>query len=67
MLNPPLTGRQAVTHVYGNKNLGNAKRYKCGHCAYEVWDSFSSGQCSRKNGHGINKLYCKQHGKMVKE
>lgn len=50
-------------------------KYYENYCAYEIFPiqvtstkqpfhSFGrSYQCSRKNGHGINKLYCKQHAK----
>lgn len=32
-------------------------------CIEEVWDRFTSYQCSRKRGYGKNGLYCKQHAK----
>ncbi len=33
-------------------------------CVVEVWHEFTSGQCSRKRGHGARGLYCKQHANM---
>jgi len=42
--------------------------YRKGDCIKEVWakSGWGSYQCSRKNGHGPEKAYCKQHAKMVK-
>ena len=36
-------------------------------CAEEVWRDFLSHQCSRKNGHGPEGIYCKQHAKRLVE
>ena len=40
-------------------------------CAAEVWGVWGhwyySRQCSRKNGHGPDNLYCKQHAKEFKK
>jgi len=30
-------------------------------CITEVWSGMIGHQCSRKRGHGKDKLYCKQH------
>ena len=43
----------------------NGRTYKVGFCAYEVWENMFSYQCSRKNGYGLNGLYCKQHSKKI--
>lgn len=69
MLRYPKTVKEAKAHRY-HKWAGNPKG--CGYnekrCAYEVFGDFCvSYQCSRKNGHGPDKLYCKQHAKMVSE
>ncbi len=32
-------------------------------CAREVINGYIYYQCSRKNGHGIENLFCKQHAK----
>lgn len=67
MLDCPQTIEEAQAFKY-NHWAGNPKdtKYQEGRCAYEVWGNFCvSYQCSRKNGHGINGLYCKQHAKMV--
>lgn len=64
MIDAPMTVEEARKHVYG-VNL-SARRYAPGYCAYEVWrDMWQPHQCNRKNGHGPDGLYCKQHGKMV--
>ncbi len=34
-------------------------------CAYSVMNGYVSCQCSRKNGHGKDGLFCKQHAKKV--
>ena len=48
--------------VYGQW-AGNNKgtQYKPDKCAKEVWGDWFSNQCSRKNGHGRDGLFCKQH------
>jgi hypothetical protein len=58
------TLEQAKNHKYGTW-AGNPKGYKYeeGRCAEEVSEHHIFFQCSRKNGHGINGLYCKQHSK----
>jgi len=40
--------------------------YKDNQCDWEVWPDYGwiPHPCSRKNGHGINGLYCKQHTKI---
>ena len=48
-------------------NPGGTK-YVHGRCAYEVWAAgraMHAYQCLRKNGHGPDGLYCKQHAKKV--
>lgn len=66
MIDCPKTTEEAKKQRYGSWG-GNPKGHKYSekHCAYEVWGDWHSYQCSRKNGHGINNLYCKQHAKMV--
>jgi len=34
-----------------------------GQCKETVWDDFRSHQCNRKDGHGPDGAYCKQHAK----
>ena len=51
---------------------GNPKgnSYTENKCAYNVWPSDGTWipyQCRRKNGHGSEGLYCKQHAKMIGE
>lgn len=69
MLDAPKTLKEAEKTKYGSW-AGNPKgrAYQKDFCAYEVWpnDRISVPyQCSRKNGHGPEGLYCKQHAKMV--
>ena len=61
MINPPKTLIEAKKVRYGISN----SPYKEGKCVYQVWDNFYSYQCSRRNGHGPDRLYCKQHAKKV--
>jgi hypothetical protein len=51
--------------VSGMTSLGN--QYEGGRCAEEICDFKRRRfpQCSRKNGHGPGKLYCKQHAKRI--
>jgi len=43
----------------------NGYKYEEGYCVYEVFDNWLFRQCNRKNGYGINGLYCKQHSKII--
>lgn len=64
MLNYPKTLKEARNVKYGSwAGDSDGRLYKEGDCAYGVWRdrAWHSSQCSRKNGHGINGLYCKQH------
>lgn len=36
-------------------------------CCARVWDGWYESQCSRKNGHGPDGAYCKQHNPVEKE
>ena len=71
MTNAPKTLKETMRYRYGIYP-GDTKghKYKNDFCAYAIWRS--SGwppalyQCSRKNGHGPDGLYCKQHSKKVK-
>lgn len=69
MIEDFLTLEEAKKYKY-NKWGGNPKGndYKEGQCACEIWSGGRGSlpyQCSKKNGFGINKLYCKQHAKEV--
>jgi hypothetical protein len=64
----PLTLEEAKKCIYGpwaGRPKGN--RYVEGRCAYEVFPegSFIPRQCSKKNGHGPEGLYCAGHAKKV--
>jgi len=64
MINSPKTLDEAIKH-YKESNYSQGYYVK-GYCAHPVmarnriWR-----QCSRCNGHGPNKLYCKQHSRKV--
>jgi hypothetical protein len=62
----PETIEEARKYRYGR--WSKKPDYREGECIKEVWnrDGRGSYQCSRKNGHGPKKAYCKQHAKMVK-
>lgn len=67
MLGYPKTKEEAAKYRY-NTWAGNPKGHKYieGRCAEEIWSSGRGSlpyQCSRKNGHGPDGLYCKQHAK----
>jgi len=69
MIDPPKTLKEAEKIEYGSW-AGNPKgrKYHRDFCAYEVYPAerlVISYQCSRKNGHGPERLYCKQHAKMI--
>ena len=68
MIDPPKTLEEAQKRVYGTW-AGNPRghKYVKGNCAMEVWPTHGwiPYQCSRKNGHGPDGLYCKQHAKKV--
>ena len=63
MISPPKTLQEAEKTKYGNSFV--RKYYISILCAYEVYTGAYSHQCKRKNGHGINNLYCKQHARIV--
>ena len=65
MINPPKTLEEAMKIQYGRWDIDDNREYDPKYCAYQVWGDWYPYQCSRKNGHGINNLYCKQHAKMV--
>ena len=67
MIDPPKTIKEAWKIKYGSNSFRKGHKYNIHCCAYRVWSGFSSYQCSRKNGHGFNELYCKQHAKIVGE
>lgn len=68
----PKTLEEAKKIKYGFAWDMKRRYYIDGQCAFEVWNyskkntSILRYQCQRKNGHGINGLYCKQHAKKVK-
>jgi hypothetical protein len=68
MFDPPKTVEEAKDYRYGQWS-GNPKGspYDTEKCAYGVYSGSSmiQLQCSRKHGHGPEKLYCKQHAMMV--
>jgi hypothetical protein len=70
MINAPKTIEEARKYRYGNwAGLPNGHKYIEGYCAYEVSDSGRPAlfrQCYRKNGKGLNDLYCGIHAKKVK-
>lgn len=69
MIDYPKTLEEAKLVKYGVWRAGGKTGtvYDPKHCAYEVYpvDCWTTYQCLRKNGHGSNKLYCKQHSKIV--
>lgn len=70
MINTIKTLKEAKKYTYGTWGGNpNGDSYREGDCAYEVqsndrWSRFY--QCNRKNGYGINGLYCKQHALKTK-
>lgn len=68
MIEEPKTLESARAYRY-QKWAGNPKGndYREGDCAYEVYPQggWLPAQCCRKNGHGPEGLYCKQHAKKV--
>lgn len=65
----PESKEQARKNRYGTwvgDDVGTP--YKEGRCAWAVWpaDKWMGSQCSRKNGYGIDGLYCKQHAKKTR-
>ena len=71
MINFPTTKEEASKYGYGRiaPNHPTVVPYREDNCAYEVWADIRWGsyQCTRKNGHGAAKLYCKQHANKIKE
>lgn len=61
----PKTIQEAKARKYGAW-AGNpaGMPYNEKHCAYEVFNLIGR-QCSRGKGHGPDRLYCKQHAKIV--
>lgn len=66
MFKQPKTLEEARDYRY-NKWAGNpnGRKYVEGNCAAEIHVHRLFYQCSRKNGHGCNGLYCKQHAKKM--
>lgn len=40
---------------------GRPREEDAARCIEYVWDGWRNHQCSRKRGHGPDRLYCKQH------
>ena len=53
------------SRVYGCKYAPNPENPE--RCVVAVMRGITSGQCSRKRGHGPEGLLCKQHARMVLE
>lgn len=63
MIGPPKTLAEARKYVYGH-GLHGKRPYVEGRCAFEVWPNDRAPnpyQCLRANGHGPERLYCRQH------
>jgi len=71
MFNSPKTLEEAKKLTYGKKwGIKRIKHYDDKYCAYAVSEgrrTHTWWQCSRKPGHGVAGLYCRQHAKLVKE
>ncbi len=66
MIDCPKTKAEAKACKYGEwAGWPRGMAYNPACCAYEIWEDMHSFQCSRKNGHGPDGLYCKQHAKMI--
>ena len=68
MIDPPKTIEEAVKK-WETGCLCGGRGYDDKCCAFDIEESkwMPSKQCPRKNGHGINGLYCKQHAKIVEK
>lgn len=66
MIDYPKTIEEAKEYRY-NVWAGNPNGipYRKERCVYEVYHGVLFAQCSRKNGHGPRKLYCRQHAGIV--
>lgn len=66
MIDPPKTKAEAAEYRY-NQWAGNpaGSQHIETRCAYEIFWTFHSYQCSLKPGHGPDGLYCKQHARIV--
>jgi hypothetical protein len=62
MINPPQNKEEANRYLYG---WDAGYSYKKSQCAYEVSQDFYCAQCIKKPGYGLDKLYCKQHAKIL--
>ncbi len=68
VMRAPTTLEEARKYRYGR--WSKKPDYREGECIQEVWTRGGFGgsyQCTRKDGHGPDKAYCKQHAKMVEE
>ena len=70
MIRGPKTRAEAEGWRYGRRTAWNPKgvAYDASRCAAAVCQPphyFDEFQCSRKPGHGPEKLWCKQHAKMA--
>lgn len=57
----PSTLAEARKRTYGDGSMYGTSKYEEGRCAESVFSDFFTHQCTRKNGYGPGKLYCKQH------
>jgi hypothetical protein len=65
-LGDPTTLEEARKHAYGAWSGSRGFRYREGRCAFEVFPNKRGAlhhQCERRNGHGLNGLWCRQHAK----
>ncbi len=68
MFDHPKTLAEAQNNRYGAWAAEPKGRpYVRGRCAYEVHCNYRFFQCSRKNGHGADGLYCKTHAKVTQK
>jgi hypothetical protein len=62
----PTTLKQAQVKRYAQwGGYPKGTPYTADKCAYEMFASIPSRQCSRSNGQGPAGLYCKQHAKRI--
>lgn len=63
MLKPPKTWEEARNYYYNTAGKGEPVLHLKYLCAFPVGRNHR--QCSRSPGHGTDRLFCKQHAKMV--
>lgn len=60
-----MTIEEARKCKYGTTSAREA--YREGGCVIGLWHGWSNRQCSRKNGHGPDGLFCKQHDPIAQQ